>query len=186
MSVILILPGYGNSGAGHWQTYWEQELPKANRVQQRDWDRPDRHEWVAALDAAIRASDEPVILVAHSLGCPLVAWWNKKHGKDVHAKKVKGALLVAPPDVESENFPKEIVGFSPMPTDTFPFRAVVIASTNDPWCELARAQTWAAAWGAQFREVGARGHINAASELGRWPEGLSCLAELTKDMNHLG
>lgn len=72
---ILLLPGLYNSTAGHWQTIWENQLPDTRRVQQRDWDRPDRNEWVATLDAAIKGSEGPIVLAAHSLGCALTAWW---------------------------------------------------------------------------------------------------------------
>jgi predicted alpha/beta hydrolase family esterase len=72
---VLLLPGLHGSGERHWQTLWEQRLPgvTCRRVQQRDWARPDRGEWVAALDAELRAAEPPVLLVAHSLGCALVA-----------------------------------------------------------------------------------------------------------------
>lgn len=31
----LIVPGYGNSAAEHWQTYFESVLPNSFRVQQK-------------------------------------------------------------------------------------------------------------------------------------------------------
>ena len=75
---LLIVPGLNGSGEGHWQTAWERAAPPAGcacvrRVAQHDWARPQRDDWVAALDAAVRASEHPVIIVAHSLGCALVA-----------------------------------------------------------------------------------------------------------------
>jgi predicted alpha/beta hydrolase family esterase len=175
---ILILPGLHNSGEGHWQTLWENRLPNARRVQQRDWDNPDRDEWVAALDAAIQATDGPVVLAAHSLGCALTAWWTTARCKAPYAAKVKGALLVAPPDVERADFPKFASGFAPMPRDPMPFSSIVAASSDDQWCALPYAKSWANDWGAQFHDVGARGHINSESGLGIWPQGQLWLAEL--------
>jgi|GEM_PF-2964508 len=29
---ILMVPGLNNSGPGHWQTIWEQSVPRARRV----------------------------------------------------------------------------------------------------------------------------------------------------------
>src|SRR4029453_12250066 len=48
---------------------WEQVHPEYQRVEQRDWDVPERTEWVATLDAATRAASTPPILVATRLGC---------------------------------------------------------------------------------------------------------------------
>lgn len=178
MPTILILPGLFNSGEGHWQTVWESMLPNAQRVQQYNWDSPRRADWVATLDAAIAAIDGPVIIAAHSLGCALTAWWSSQHGSAPHATKVKGALLVAPPDVERADFPEFVSGFAPMPHNALPFKTTVVASSDDPWCALQRAQSYATAWGAQFQNIGPFGHINGESGLGDWENGRSWLAEL--------
>lgn len=177
---ILILPGLFNSGEGHWQTVWEAMLPNARRVQQRNWDNPDRAEWVATLDAAIAAANGPVVLAAHSLGCALTAWWAATHADTPHAQKVRGALLVAPPDVEREDFPDFVTGFAPMPRAALPFKTIVAASTDDPWCSFPRAQDWSAGWRARLHDIGTRGHINAESGLGDWAQGRTWLDELTQ------
>lgn len=175
---ILIHPGLFNSGEGHWQTAWEGMLPNAHRVQQRDWFKPDREEWMATLDAAIAMADGPVLIAAHSLGCATVAWWAATHAGALHATKIKGALLVAPPDVERADFPEFVRGFAPMPQRRLPFKAIVAASSDDPWCELSRATAWANAWGADFHDIGERGHINSESGLGDWPQGRDWLYSL--------
>ena len=72
---VLIVPGYNNSGPEHWQSLWERAHPEYRRVMQRDWDSPERHEWVSALDEAIAQAPQPVVLVAHSLGCLAVVHW---------------------------------------------------------------------------------------------------------------
>jgi predicted alpha/beta hydrolase family esterase len=177
---ILLLPGLNNSGAGHWQTLWEKLLPNARRVQQQDWDQPQREDWVAALDAEIEALDGTVTLVAHSLGCALTAWWAAEHRATAHAAKVTGALLVAPPDVERADFPVEQHGFAPMPRAALPFKSIVVASTDDPWCALSKARSWARDWGAEFHDIGALSHINASSDLGDWQQGRAWLAQLEK------
>ncbi|MFZ6645610.1 RBBP9/YdeN family alpha/beta hydrolase [Undibacterium sp. TJN25] len=176
---ILLLPGLYNSGAGHWQTIWEQALPGAVRVPQQSWDRPQRDDWVASLAAAVSAVDGPVVLAAHSLGCALTAWWVSlgMPGVDVAAAdKVRGALLVAPPDVARMDFPAP--SFAPMPVMRFPFTCEVIASSNDPWCGMAVAQEWAGRWGAGFHNIGAKGHINGDSGLGGWEQGRDWLKQL--------
>jgi predicted alpha/beta hydrolase family esterase len=167
---ILILPGLGGSGPAHWQTLWQARDPRCTRVEQRDWDRPELGAWVAALDRAVAAG--PVLLVAHSLACPLVAHWARACGPAEARARVAGALLVAPADVDApERTPPETRSFAPMPQQPLPFPAVVIASQDDPFVALERARCFAAAWGARFVDAGARGHLNALSGLGDWPEG---------------
>jgi predicted alpha/beta hydrolase family esterase len=92
--------------------------------------------------------------------------------------QVAGALLVAPPDVERPDAHPILRRFAPAPRMTFPFPAIVAASTDDPYAAIARAHGCAARWGADFRDVGALGHINADSGLGEWPEGQAMLVEL--------
>jgi predicted alpha/beta hydrolase family esterase len=171
---VLIVPGLGGSGPAHWQTLWEQANPAFTRVGQRDWNKPDRNEWIAALDRVIAAQPVPPILVAHSLACALVAHWAAGVTRPLH-----GALLVAPADVESEQHtPPEVRGFAPMPLAPIPAPCIVAASANDPFVDPARARFFASAWGARLVEVGACGHINAASGLGEWPDGKRLLDSL--------
>src|SRR5262245_55598951 len=91
---ILIVPGYRNSGPGHWQTRFEARFPSAQRVEMPCFERPTREAWVGALDRAIAACAQPPVLVAHSLGCIAVA-----HRAQKATREVRGALLVAPCDV---------------------------------------------------------------------------------------
>jgi predicted alpha/beta hydrolase family esterase len=90
---------------------------------------------------------------------------------------VKGSFLVAPPDVRRENFPDSVVGFQPPGEGRPPLPAVVVASTDDHYASFASAQAAAEAWGAELIDVGARGHINLASNLGAWNEGRRLLDE---------
>lgn len=176
---ILLLPGLYNSDPDHWQSRWERELPGVIRVEQESWEQPTREAWLAKLNQAINAADDEVVLVAHSLGCALVAWWvqtEMQHLAPAIKSRVKAALLVAPPDVARPTFPAP--DFSPMPTNFLPFPAKMIVSENDPWCELALAKGWADVWGAEFHCIGAGGHINSDSGLGAWEQGQHWLADL--------
>ena len=65
---ILILPGLGNSGPGHWQHRWAGRLRTGRVVQQDDWDHPDRDLWVERIEREIMMATRPVVLIAHSLG----------------------------------------------------------------------------------------------------------------------
>lgn len=169
----LIVPGIGNSGPRHWQTLWEQHHPHWQRVQQRDWDRPVLAEWVPALESAVAGFPAPVVLIAHSMGCLLVAHWAQRAPVPVRA-----ALLVAPPDPQAAVFPATARGFETVPSGRLPFPSLVVASSNDPFGSVDYAKRCAAEWGSVFAEAGAIGHINAESGLGEWPDGLILLERL--------
>ena len=172
-STVLTFPGIGNSGPEHWQSLWEHSHPGFVRVSQRDWDHPVCEEWVSVLESTVQRIGSPVVIVAHSLACLVVAHWAAKD----HAP-IKAALLVAVPDPEGPNFPAEAAGFVPVPKQPFSFPSILVASADDPYGSLAHARACAAGWGSRLVAVGAVGHINAGSGLGQWPEGYGLLQQL--------
>ncbi len=176
---VLILPGWQNSGPDHWQSRWELSHGYT-RVEQHDWQRPLRGDWIARLEDVLLSCAEPAVLVAHSLGCMTAAAW-AAHTKNTHL--VKAALLVAPPDTERADISHMLPGWA-LPLQALqklPFKSVVFASSNDPFCAQVRAQQFASSWGAAFESVGDRGHINADSGLGDWPAAHAVLTRLMAD-----
>jgi predicted alpha/beta hydrolase family esterase len=174
----VILPGYGDSGPDHWQSRWEAADPACRRVVQRDWLLPKLEEWLATLTRHIAECESPPVLVAHSLGCSLVAHWAKRSGERA-GLLAKGALLVAPADVDSPaHTPDEVRSFSPVPLVRLPFPSVVVASTDDPYSTPDRAGVFARAWGSRLVTLSGAGHINADAGFGEWPEGRALLTEL--------
>jgi predicted alpha/beta hydrolase family esterase len=171
---VLLLPGWYNSGAAHWQSHWETRYGD-QRVQQADWDAPVKTDWIATLENAVADASGPVLLAAHSLGCVLVAAWAAQRGL---THKVRGALLVAPGDVEQADIAAGLPGWGAVPMQALPFAAHLIISSNDPYCSLARAQAMGMAWGVRVTLLGAVGHINSDSGLGDWPQGRQWLDEL--------
>jgi uncharacterized protein len=163
---VLLLPGIGNSGPAHWQSLWQLAHPDLSRVTQRDWDRPLREDWVKALDEAVAQTTAPPILVAHSLGCLAVAHWAARSVRPCFA-----ALLVAVPDPGGPSFPGAASGFAPLPASLRGCRATVVSSSDDPYATSSYTAERVATWGAEHICLGQRGHINAASGLGDWPEG---------------
>ena len=161
---VLILPGWKNSEPAHWQSRWEH-AHGYQRVDQHDWQRPLRGDWIARLEDVLLGCTQPAVLVAHSLGCIHAAAW-AAHSKNTHC--VKAALLVAPPDTERCDVQHLLPSWSPVPLQKLPFTALVYASGDDPFCSLARARHFADAWGAKFTHAGERGHLNAHSGLGDW------------------
>lgn len=197
---ILLVPGLNNSGPGHWQTIWEETLPGARRVDLGLWDDPHRNTWVNKLALAIGRSSRPVVLVGHSLGCHVIAWWAEyERGFRSHLREagalagpadgpggggpggggeVIGALLVAPPDVEEQPIDRRLTRFAPMPASELPFPATLVASRDDPYLSVGQARRLARRWGARFADAGPIGHINAHSGIGAWDFGLGLLQDL--------
>jgi hypothetical protein len=172
-STILLVPGLGNSDEQHWQSYWEQSY-HFTRVNLLEWQTPTCEDWMQALDkAVVPYTPSDVLLVCHSLACATMAAWAEKYGRTI-----KAALLVAPADTEQTDFPAKAIGFSPMPLQKLAFPSIVVASTNDEYVSLARARYFAQCWGSQFVNVGALGHINSATHLKDWPQGLQLLLAL--------
>nr|WP_315263038.1 alpha/beta fold hydrolase [uncultured Limnohabitans sp.] len=177
-STVLILPGWHNSEPDHWQSLW-QHTHGYTRVEQHNWDFPLRGDWMMQLEEAVLTHPR-VVLVAHSLGCVLVAAW-AAHTQNAH--KVKAALLVAPADVERPEMQHMLHSWSPIARARLPFQSTVAASRNDPYCSLMRASSLAQAWGSRLVYCGMSGHINTDSRLGDWPEGRALLEELLKEKN---
>ena len=171
---ILLLPGWQDSGAGHWQTLWEQAHGH-QRVQQADWLWPRRGDWMMQLEEALLADERPALLVAHSLGCHLVAAW-AAHSQ--HTRRVRAALLVAPPDMARTDMPPKVQAWAPILRRRLPFASTAVLSADDPFSTLARSRQLAVDWGSQTVTLGSAGHINADSGLGDWPGGLALLQDL--------
>jgi len=172
MTPVLILPGIGNSGPEHWQSYWERLEPSFRRIQVPNWDEPELSDWVAAIDAEVKRAAAPPVIAAHSLGCLALAHWARAGGR-LHA-----ALLVAVPDPHGPEFPAVARSFGPVPLERLPFRTIVVASRDDSYGSFEHASRCAEAWGSELSDVGNAGHINAQSGLGDWPAGRALLSDL--------
>lgn len=114
---IVIVPGWRDSGPGHWQSLWAEFIVSAVRVR----------------------------------------------------------LLVAPADPERR---APLVDFSPVPHHALPYRSVLVASSNDPYCPVRTAGAYARSWGSEFVRLLNAGHINLDAGFGEWPLGLALLQSL--------
>lgn len=175
MTHYFIVPGLGNSGPEHWQTFFETTGENFRRINQQEWDTPACNNWIETIEEAIASYDPAtVVLVGHSLGCSTIAHWAKKY-----KRKIKGALLVAPSDLEAPQYTFPATGFAPIPMDKIHFKTIVVASADDPWVSLERAEYFASYWGSEFINIGNAGHINTASGHKEWKEGLTILKTLS-------
>lgn len=173
LTSIIIVPGWRDSGPGHWQSIWAERLPNACRVVQDDWITPTRAAWVAQLEKTVLAQPHPVVIVAHSLGCIATT-----HMGEEAVARVKGALLVAPADPERRAV---LSDFAPVPYAPLPYRSILVASSNDPYCPIRLAGAYARAWGSEFVRMQNAGHINIESGHGEWPLGVALLQSLTQE-----
>lgn len=172
---ILIVPGLGHSGPGHWQHRWVEKIRNAHFVEQDEWDEPAIDDWVSTLEREIMMATRPVVLVGHSLGVSAIVATSAR----LADTKVKAAFLVAPPDVdENPDVPGATAPFKDLPRDPLKFPSMLVASANDPYCSVERAAEFASCWGSDFHIAGDAGHINAESGHGPWPEGLLMFTRL--------
>jgi len=163
----LIVPGLNGSGPDHWQTWLEARIEGARRVVQADWATPDLPRWAAEVGRAIEAASGRIVLVAHSFGCLASVTAASRH-----ADRIAGALLVAPAD------PAKFGVAALLPHQPLGYPGVLVASRDDPWVAFGTARHWAGRWGCRFIDLGEKGHVNAESGFGPWPEGHALWARL--------
>ncbi|MDX3908443.1 MAG: alpha/beta hydrolase [Sphingobium sp.] len=171
---ILTLAGMEQPGPSHWLSRWETDRPCTSRVHLGIWDRPHRNSWVTAISHAVSHVDGPVILVARGLACIAVAWWAALE-RPAYGSPVSGALLVAPPNVDSAGADLRLMSFGPAPKTLLPFPSAVVASRNDPRMDFGGALALARFWGSYCFDGGAIGSANAAADLGEWSNGAEML-----------
>lgn len=179
MQPVFTLPGWLGSGTAHWQSRWEAACGDV-RVEQHDWQHPLRGDWITRLEDTVqdqlkRHPHERILFAAHGWGCHLVAAWAALSPSVQH---VAGALLVAPPDPLPPCLPPQLHSWRKPVVQPLPFRATLVASSNDIFCPLHASGRLAQHWGATLVNIGEQGHINAESHLGDWPAGRAMLAQL--------
>ncbi len=170
---ILVVAGHEGSGEAHWQQRLIAKLSSAKLVEQDDWHYGSLAKAVARLVESVAQATKPVIFVAHSAGCVLVAHAVPELISAGVIEKVKGAYLVSAPAAGPLGACQGIDPiFTAIPMRRLPFPALLVASSNDPFATPAEQAALAEAWGAELVDAGAQGHINTASGHGPWPEGM--------------
>lgn len=177
---VLIVPGLRDHVAQHWQTLLAAALPKVRSVPPMGRDDLDVTARVAAIEREAQAIDGPIVIVAHSGGCVMVAHWVRQT-----KRPVLGALLATPPDFDRPMPPGyptlaqlETGGWLPVPRGWLPFPSIVAVSRNDPLGEVTRVAQLARDWGSRLADLGEVGHLNPASGFGPWPRAHEFIEEL--------
>ncbi len=166
---VLFVPGLRNSDEQHWQSRWEEKLPNSKRIELAEWDTPDLEKWKQGIRAQLQNIDQPVVIIAHSFGTLASASIAQEF-----PEKIAALFLVAPAD------PDKFQIAAQLPQQPLPVPAQIIASSNDPWLTEAKAAYWALLWGTDYLRFKNVGHINSASNLGDWPEGIAQLQRLLR------
>jgi len=177
---VLIVPGLRDAVAEHWQTLLEAQLPRVRSVPAMGRSELSCAARVTAIERAAQAIEGPIVIVAHSGGCIMVAHWARRTARAIH-----GALLATPPDFDTampEGYPTlaqlDAAGWLPVPRTPLPFRSIVAASRNDPLGRYERVAGLAQDWGSELADLGAVGHLNPASGYGEWPPAHDFIARL--------
>ena len=180
---ILIVPGLRDHVDQHWQTLLAKRLPRVHTVPPMGRTDLNCTLRTQAIESAIAAIAGPVLVVAHSGGCIMVAHWAKTSR---HTDRVAGALLATPPDFETpmpKGYPTlealKAGGWLPVPRQRLPFRSLVATSDNDPLAPRECVLDLAQDWGSDTVDLGAVGHLNPASGYGEWPKALDLIRQLS-------
>lgn len=169
---VLIVPGLRNSDEHHWQSLWEEKLPNSKRIELAEWDTPDLEKWKQGIREQLQNIDKPIVIIAHSFGTLASASIAEEF-----PEKIAALFLVAPAD------PDKFQIAAQLPRHPLPVPAQIIASSNDPWLTEAKAAYWALLWGADYLRFKNVGHINSASNLGEWHDGIIQLQRLLRKAN---
>lgn len=178
MIQTLIIPGLNGSSDEHWQRHWAREHAHSSVVEQQDWTCPVLEHWQAKLDEALSDTDG-AFLVAHSLGCLLVASYASRD----QASLIRGALLVAPCSLETtQKLHPCMIDFGGEPMQRLPFPSLVVGSLDDPYMGAEQLERHVTAWGSGLVNIGFAGHINVASGFGRWSEGYDFFQQMLRSL----
>ncbi|EJL6300429.1 alpha/beta hydrolase [Vibrio cholerae] len=161
---FVIVPGYTNSGPRHWQSILERKYENIIRVKQKDWNKPDKDEWINGIEETVSQIKGRVFLIGHSCGSIAITQWAEKN----NTNKVIGSILVAPADVESEHALDAIKVQRPIPYNKIPFACTVIYSDNDEHLSVERAENFVRSWGCEGILIKGGGHFHTAAGYGEW------------------
>ena len=179
-ATVLIVPGLRPHVPEHWQTLLAARRSGTRCVPPMGRENLDCAARVHAIEREAQNIEGPLIIVAHSAGCLMLAHWA------VHTKrKVHGALLAAPPDFERPMPPGyptmealQAGGWLPVPRARLPFTSVVALSRNDHLSSFERAAELALDWNGRIVDLGLVGHLNPDAGFGEWPQAQLLIDEL--------
>lgn len=63
MTNYLIVPGLGNSGPEHWQTYFQQSGNNFYKIDQQEWEAPTCTDWIDTIEMKVSAFDPSTVIL---------------------------------------------------------------------------------------------------------------------------
>lgn len=159
-SALLLLPGLTGTlplALATWATQGKTHGPaqgvtcemthNVQVVEQHDWLRPLRGDWLMQLENAVLAARGEVLLVAHGLACWLVASWAQV---TQHAASVQGVLLIDPLDLSTPELQAQLPSWQRIPLQPLPFAALVVETTRGHSHDNQHAMRLAQGWHARY------------------------------------
>jgi chromosome partitioning protein len=173
-STVLCCPAGRTPGPQHWQSRWEQlhgyRAGRTTRLDAALARRLDARLEEVVLARAEAGAGTGLVLVAHSLGCQLVAAW-AAHSPCGTACRARCWWRQG---IRSARNCGQLASWSPAVLQRLPFPQPPAGQPGRPLLQLRTGAAFADAWGAEFVDYGAAA-INADSGLGDWPR-RPCLA----------
>lgn len=147
--VRLLLPGHGGADPSHPFARWAAaEAPAVQLLAQHDWQRPLRGDWLMQLENAWLDVSGPVQVVAHDLGCWLLAAWAQVSRQPM--QRMRPALLINPLPCHAPAWQSRLPSWQCTTPQRLPFAAQVLSHGADA-AQTAYAAQLAQAWGASHR-----------------------------------
>ncbi len=160
----LIVPDLHNNDSTHWQTIWQQTIPRASRIRLHDWHTADWVKWRNSIIASLISIDEPVVLIAEGFGALAAASVAAEY-----PAKVIALLLVDPADADQFDIRKKL----PKKALPVPTKIVIRDSFNTE--AGAKSALLALLWNADFHQSA---DDTNAGEVDYWPTGVQALNNL--------
>ena len=168
---ILILHGWGGSDAPHWQAelaaaiaknYGTVSFPLLDNCHF-----PSRNRWIKQLQGILE-DFRPDTVVCHSLANTLWFWLCQEQEFMQKMPEIKRLFMVSPPSLTTQV--DTIKTFFPcnMPQKLYAREIKMIVSDNDPYIQVAEAETIAKHYDIPLTVIHNAGHINADSGYGKW------------------
>lgn len=183
MSDVLILDGWQHRRAPvHWQGWLAERLTEhgwgVQYLTLPDPEHPRFADWSATVDRALRATEEPPVVVAHGLS--VLLWLRMCEESPQRERVVPRALLVAPPAPGAHG--GDVSEYRPSPTAAAAIARsharmpLLVSADDDPYLPEGAAALVDAV-GVEWVRLAEGAHLNTASGYGPWPEALAwCLS----------
>lgn len=163
----LIVPDLLNNDSTHWQTIWQQTIPRASRIRLHDWHTADWVKWRNSIIASLISIDEPVVLIAEGFGALAAASVAAEY-----PGKVIALFLVDPADPDQFDVRKKML------KQALPIPTKIVIRNNIDTETSAKTALLALLWGADFLQSPNVELVTGNAVRAYWPAGIQALNNL--------